>query len=227
MPWARLLHLITAVGAVVGLALGYGFAIVDAYAPTAPVDPGLFDAGGPQSMAGRLGDFSVYFTIWSNALVALVFAVLAARPSRDGRVLRVLLFDALLMILISGIVYNAIIAPVIPPREGLDLVASTLQHTVVPLLALGAWLVVGPRGWLQRKLILPALAIPIAWVVLTLIRGAVIDAYPYGFLNVVDLGYLLALANVLVILAIGIALCVSLIGLDRLARRWSRTAAGA
>lgn len=227
MPAARLLHLLTALCALAGLALGYGFAVADAYPPAATVAPGLFDAGGPQSLAGRLADFSAYFTIWSNVLVAVVFGILAARPTRDGRVLRVLLFDALLMILVSGLVYNAIIAPAIPPREGLDLVATTLQHTIVPLLALGSWLVVGPRGWLRRGLILPALAIPIVWVVLTLIRGAIIDAYPYGFLNVVDLGYPLALANVLVILAIGIALCGALIGLDRLARRWARTPAGA
>lgn len=227
MPWARLLHLLTALCAGVGIALGFGFAIVDAYPPTVVVDPGLFDAGGSQSMAGRLADFSAYFTVWSNVLVMVVFAVLAVRPARDGRVLRVLLFDALLMILVSGIVYNAILAPAIPPREGLDLVATTLQHTIVPLLALGAWLIVGPRGWLRRGLILPALVIPIVWVVVTLVRGAIVDAYPYGFLNVVDLGYVLSLVNVLVILAIGVALCAGLIGLDRLARRWSRAPVGA
>lgn len=221
VPLARLLSALTALCAATGVALGYGMAIADAFSRQIAVEPGLFDAGGPQGLAGRVADYSAYFTVWSNILVAVVFAVLALRPGRGGHLVRVLLFDALLMILITGIVYNAVIAPALPPREGLDLVLSTLEHVVTPLAALGTWLLVGPRGWLGRSTILPTLYLPIGWVVLTLVRGAIIDAYPYGFLNVVALGYGMALLNVAVILAMGIALCIGLIGLDRLARRWS------
>ena len=66
--------------------------------------------------------------------------------------------------------------------------------------------VAAPRGWLDRRLIPPALVIPIIWIVLTLLRGAVVHAYPYGFINVVELGYAMALVNVLVIVALGIGM---------------------
>ncbi|MGI9116417.1 MAG: Pr6Pr family membrane protein [Gaiellales bacterium] len=218
-PFARALYALTALVAAVGTALAFGIA---GFGTTihAVGTPGLFDDAG-QDGVGRLADMASYFTEWSNVLVAIVFALLAVRTAGRGRLVRVLLFDALLMILISGLVYNAIIAPSVPARHGLDLLSTTLEHTVTPLLALAVWTVLGPRGWLTRSLILPTLVIPIAWVVATLIRGAIIDAYPYGFMNVVELGYPLALFNVLVILLIGIGLCVALVGVDRLARRWT------
>ena len=128
----------------------------------------------------------------------------------------------MLMIVVTGVVYNAILAPAGPAHHGVDLVATTLEHTVTPILAIVVWAWVGPRGWLERGLIPAALVIPIVWIAYSMARGAIVDAYPYGFMNVVHLGYPLAVVNLLVILLIGIALCFALVGVDRLARRWSR-----
>lgn len=218
-PVARILYAVTSLSAIVGTVLA--FAIAGLGTEIHRVDkPGLFDDFG-QDAIGRLADLAAYFTEWSNVLVAVVFALLAVRTAGRGRLIQVLLFDALLMIIVTGLVYNAILAPAMPPRHGWDLVSTTLAHTVTPLLAVIVWAAFGPRGWLRRGLILPALVIPIIWVILTLIRGAIIDAYPYGFINVVELGYAMALINVGVILLIGIAICFGLLGIDRLARRWT------
>ena len=216
---ARVLYGLTALSALVGALLAFSIGGLGTALHRSDT-PGLFSDYG-QSAAGRLADMASYFTEWSTVLVAVVFALLAVRTHGRGLLVRVLLFDALVMILISGLVYNAILAPAMEPRHGWDLAATTLEHTVTPLLALSVWVICGPRGWLSRGLILPALAIPIGWVAFTLIRGGIISAYPYGFLNVVDLGYPLVLAETGAIVLIGIALLVGLIGLDRLARRWT------
>lgn len=219
-PFARILYALTALSAFTGIAIAY--VIAGAGSVIVRVEtPGLFDDYG-QDAVGRLADLSSYFTEWSNLLVAIVFALLAIRTAGRGRLMQVLLFDALLMILVTGLIYNAILAPAMAPRHGWDLFSTTLAHTVTPLLALLSWALVGPRGWVRRELILPTLILPIVWLAYTLIRGAFTDAYPYGFINVVDLGYLMALINVGVILLIGIALCFALLGVDRLARRWTR-----
>lgn len=218
-PIARILFALTALSAAVGTLLAFGFELAGRYTTTA-IEPGLFQDRG-ESTLGRVSDLAMYFTEWSNVLVAIVFTVLAARTVGRSRLVHVLLFDALLMIIVTGLVYNAILAPSGPPRHGWDLASTTIEHTVTPLLAVLTWAAVGPRGWLHRRLIPPALLIPIVWVVLTLIRGAIIDAYPYGFINVVHLGYPMAIVNVLVILLLGIAICFALIGIDRLARRWT------
>ena len=218
-PVARILYAVTALSAAIGMVLalaisGFG---TDVHRVG---KPGLFDDYG-QNALGRLADLASYFTEWSNILVAIVFTLLAIRTADRGRLVQVLLFDALLMIIVTGLVYNAILAPAMAPRHGVDLLSTTLAHTVTPLLAVIVWAVFGPRGWLRRRLILPALVLPIIWVGFTLIRGAFINAYPYGFINVVELGYPMALINVGVILLIGIAICFALLGIDRLARRWT------
>ncbi|MGI9186196.1 MAG: Pr6Pr family membrane protein [Gaiellales bacterium] len=218
-PLARTLYALTALSAAVGTVLA--FAITGLGTEMHRIGkPGLFDDPG-QDALGRLADLAAYFTEWSNVLVAIVFALLAIRTADRGTLMRVLLFDALLMIIITGLVYNAVLAPALAPRHGWDLLTTMLEHTVTPLLAVIVWAAFGPREWLRRRLILPALVLPIVWVIFTLIRGAIIDAYPYGFINVVELGYAMALINVGVILLIGIAICFGLIGIDRLARRWT------
>ena len=212
---ARVLYALTALSAAAGLVLGIGIAIVGAY-PMKAVEPGLFQSEGENAI-GRLADFAMYFTHWSNAIVAIAFALLAVR----GRAPRFLLLDALLMIIVTGLVYNAILAPNGPSPHGWDLVVNALVHQITPVLAVVVWAACGPRDQLDRRLIPSALVIPIVWIILTLLRGAVIDAYPYGFINVVHLGYVMAIVNVLVIVLIGIAICFLLIGVDRIARRWS------
>ncbi len=218
-PFARLVHALTALSAIVGTVLAY---VLEAHGadPLRVTTPGLFHDS-TEAVVGRLADLTSYFTEWSNVLVAVMFLLLAIRTTGRGRLFRVLLFDSLLMITVTGLVYNIVLAPAMAPRHGIDLLTTTIEHTVTPLLAVVGWAIVGPRGWLHRRLILPALVLPIIWVIFTLIRGAVIDAYPYGFINVIDLGYPLALLNVFVILLIGIGICFALIGIDRLARRWT------
>ena len=217
--YARPLHALVAASAVVGIVLAFGNVLAGGSLEP-PVERGLFDFAA-ESMGGRMLDMASYFTEWSNVLVAVVFALLAIRVDGRGRLVRVLLLDALLMIVVTGVVYNAILAPAGPSHHGIDLVATTLEHVVTPVLAVVVWLWVGPRGWLERGLIPAALVIPVVWIVYSMLRGAVVDSYPYGFMNVVHLGYPLALIDLAVILLIGIALCFALIGLDRLARRWA------
>ena len=219
-PLARVFYGLTTLSAIAGTTLAFGLYGFGA-SGSPDTTPGMFDVYG-QNMAGRLADTVSYFTTWSNVLVAIVFALLAVRTTRRGQTFHVVLFSALLMIFVAGLVYNAILAPSGVPKHGWDLLTTTLEHTITPLLALFVWAIFGPRDWLSRQLILPALVIPIVWVVFTIIRGAVVNAYPYGFLNVVKLGYPMALLNAVGVLVVGVAICFLLIGIDRLARRWSR-----
>ena len=218
-PLARILYALTALSAFTGITIGYVY-IWQKGALLTLDTPGLFDDDG-QNAVGRLADLSSYFTQWSNVLVVIVFTLLAIRTVGRGRLMQVLLFTALLMIVNTGLIYNAIIAPAIEPRYGWDLLSTTLVHTVTPLLVLLSWVLVGPRGWVRRELILPTLILPSVWLVYTLMRGAVTDAYPYGFVNASELGYPPVLGINAVIMLGGIALCFLLIGIDRLARRWT------
>lgn len=136
----------------------------------------------------RLMDLFSYFTIWSQLVVGIVALLLFLKPDRDGKWLRIGLIDAVLMITVTGVVYNLLLGPNYPP-QGLNQISSPLQHTVTPILMVLTFLVVGPRGWFNKNTVLKALGLPVVYVIYTLIRGVLIDAYPYDFFDVVTYGY--------------------------------------
>ena len=125
-----------------------------------------------------------------------------------------LLLDALLMITITTVVYWLVLAPT-DTWQGWSLLTSPLQHAVVGLLAVVGWIAVGPRGLLTIDLLPKALVVPLIWIALTLIRGAVIDAYPYPFTDVATLGYPGVLVRLAVILVVGLLIAAGYSALDR------------
>lgn len=225
---ARAWHTATASVAWAGLALQLVLSAGGVYpsTQTVPSQLGLGNAAGLDGAVGRTLDFLSYFTIWSNVVVAVVATLLAVRPDRDGRLLRVLHLDALLMITITGLVYAVVLAPT-AHLTGWQVPANALIHQVTPLVTLVAWLVVGPRGWIAWRTVPEALVLPVVWLGWTLLRGAVIGAYPYPFVDVVRLGYGRVLVNVVAITLLGVVLGAVLLGIDRLlSRRRAATAPG-
>lgn len=191
-----------------------------------PPEPGLYgDTGdGAYGVLQRVVDTFSYFTIWSNIVVA-VTATLLARGS-DGPRTRVLMLDALLMITVTAIVYQVLLAPSIDV-QGWSLFTDPVLHVITPLLTLLVWGWVGPRGWLTVRLLPLSLVVPLLWVVWMLARGAVIDAYPYAFVAVNERGYPAALATIGAILVFGLVVAGVLTGVERvLSRRRGAAAAG-
>ena len=223
-PIARILYLLVALSAGSGLVIAFLIAALDAHPPPLPpIEPTLFGIGTPgwDGAPGRLADLASYFTEWSNIIVCVVFLLLAIRPHHRGTVFRVLLIDALLMILITGVVYLTVIAPNTPPRDGWNLASSIFQHYLTPLLTLLAWAIVGPRGWFSWRLIPLVLIIPLSWAAFTLIRGVIIHVYPYAFVDVPTLGYPMVILNIIGITMLGVVIYAGLLGIDRFAPRWT------
>ncbi len=174
--------------------------------------------GNPAGAAGalpRIIDFLSYFTIWSNIIVAVVLTVLARTPTRDTPLLRVLRLDALLMIVITGLVYAVVLAPTISLR-GWEVLANAFIHILTPIVTVVVWVVAGPRGWIRWSTIATAMILPVVWLAYTLLRGAVIGAYPYPFIDVVRLGYGQVAVNIVGVAVLGIVLGSALLGIDRL-----------
>ena len=84
-----------------------------------------------------------------------------------------------------------------------------------PILTLLVWLLAGPRGLLTARTIAPALVLPLVWAVVALVRGAVVGAYPYPFLDVAKNGLASVLAFIAVILVVAVVLAFGLLALDR------------
>lgn len=167
-------------------------------------------AGAPE----RLIDLFSYFTIWSQIMVGVVMTLLYLNPARDGKLFRVFRIDSILMITVTGVVYNLLLGPNYPP-QGLNQISSPIQHTVTPLLTVLIFLIAGPRGWFSLKNVAKALVVPIIYVFYSLFRGAIIDKYPYDFFDVVSFGYAYVLVFVLGILFASIIVAGIYWGIDK------------
>ncbi len=127
-----------------------------------------------------------YFTIQANFLVAVsAWAILTRRTT--GRLFRVLRLTSLVGISVTGVV-AAIALPPSATYTLANLVCDRMLHIVVPVLAFVGWIVFGPRGAITRGDLLPALAWPVLWLVVTLTLAPVVRWYPYPFLDVGRLG---------------------------------------
>lgn len=200
-----------------GVALSFTLDLFHVY-PTTETNPNMI-AFTDASALDRIVDLASYFTIWSNAIAAFVLTQLALGRWKGTERERVLRADSVLMMSVTGIVYSYLLAG---ERElqGLQHVTNAIQHYWGPVLVVATWAIFGPRGWFKPSHIATAFAIPIAWLLYSLVRGAVIDAYPYPFLDVLEYGYGAVLTTIAMIIAFGMVLAALFLGLDRLLSRY-------
>lgn len=167
--------------------------IFDVYPRDSGHWPGLYGHSA-HGMAGawqRFIEGMSYFTMVSNIVVAVVFGLLAAGVRKTAW--RVALVNtALLMITITSLVFLVAILPFLHLR-GLALLTSPWQHVVVPAAVWIVWALWGPRdffgGFSRGHILLRTYMIPWLWAAWMLGYGAVTHYYPYGFVNVNQLGY--------------------------------------
>ncbi len=216
----RLAFGLTVLLAIFGLALNVVITALGTY-PSEQVKPTIYGYDNPDGLAGvvgRLLDFASYFTILSNVVVIVVLFALWRGRIGPTPVWRALRMDSLLMITVTGLIFAIVLAPE-AKLQGLEYVTNTIEHYITPALTVITFLIWGPRGWFRLTTVFTALILPLLWVAYSLARGAVIDAYPYGFLDVATLGWGKALVNIGGVLVLGIVLGLVYLGLDRLLSR--------
>ena len=152
-----------------------------------------------------------YFTIQTNIIVAVCYSVLLLKRSSGwGRFFsrQQTLAAVTVYIVIVGLIYNTILRFLWAP-EGLQKVVDELLHSIIPLMAIAAWLAFAAKDQLQWKNIFAWLIYPFAYIFYVLIRGSISGFYPYPFINTRQLGL-----NKVVVNAVGIAfvfICMSLL----------------
>ena len=182
MDRARLWHAATAACVLAGVALSVVTAV--------RAHDGAFSS----ATARGLNTF-VFFTVQSNLLVGWCALLLAVRPRRTSPGFAVLRHTSLVAITVTGVVYHVALSGLLE-LDGLARAGDQLVHTVVPVLAVGGWLLFGPRC-LDPCSARLALCFPVAWLAFTLVRGAVVPFYPYPFVDVAALGYAAVALNCL------------------------------
>lgn len=205
---SRIWHLLIAVDVVIALGLQLMLIL------TGGPDPNTGDTVASVGIGTRMIQTLSFFTIQSNILVLIVAVTLVINPDRDGRIWRVFRLDALLGITITGLVFDLILIHYVHPT-GWQLVATIGFHYIAPWATLLGWLLFGPRPRIDRVTMVWAFLWPLAWIAYTFIRGAVVDWYPYPFLDATEIGYGAAIRNTLIIVVIAVVLVFVFKALDR------------
>ena len=147
-----------------------------------------------------------FFTIQSNALVCATSWGLVLRPQRAGMLWRVLRIDAIAGIAVTGLVYSIALSG-LQQLHGWARFCDNVFHYIVPIATVGGWLLLGPRGRVDRQSVQLGLIWPLLWFGYTLVHGAISDWYPYHFIDVGKIGYPQALLNAfLVMILLGMVL---------------------
>ncbi|WP_328300011.1 Pr6Pr family membrane protein [Streptomyces sp. NBC_00435] len=171
-----------------------------------------------------------FFTIWTNILVAVVFALSAVRAHRrEPDVAPLWRGGVLLFILITGLVFHLVLANPSSPfnvvedlaeLSGAKAVANQLLHTVTPIGAVLDFLLLTTPRTLHPRYAAQWLAYPLLYVAFALARGALLSPdvpsrYTYPFIDAAQYGYARVALNALVLGAAFYALGLALVLADR------------
>lgn len=133
------------------------------------------------------GEYFSYFTIQSsliNIVVFLVGGVMALRMKSDTVLYTMIRMSTVGFAVVTAGVFNLLLrnVPYVGPYEGL-LWPNEIIHVWVPIFIVLDWLLSPGRPALPWRALGVAVIYPLAWLAYTLIRGAILDFYPYPFLN--------------------------------------------
>ena len=161
----------------------------------------------------RIFGFFSYFTIWSNIVVVIV-GLSVWRKRTTYKYFQTLVAAGLIMITVTGLVYNLVLLPAFPPK-GWYWLTSTLMHVIAPIFYNYLWFTRGPRGAIAKSHSLQILGISIIYLCYTLVRGLAIKQWPYKFLDLTSEGLLMWIIGVSIIFGFGFALIAMYSKIDR------------
>ena len=135
-------------------------------------------------------NFFSYFTVLMNVIVALALTGPALLPNSalgrwtasEGVRAAVAMYIA-----VVGLTYHFLLSHVWDP-QGWLFVANGLLHYVMPIAFVIDWLAFTPKGRLRWLDAVKWLALPLVYVVWTLIHGYASNWWPYWFMDVPTLG---------------------------------------
>jgi len=174
-------------------------------------------------------DFFVHFTNLSNYIcIGIMFAELiqTVKKKEDSytTVLPTLKFMGVLMILLTFIVFNFLLAPTREMYLNFK-VASIVFHVILPIMYVADWFLFYERGKVKAYMPLLSISVPIVYVVFIYIRAWILEfnaeipyIYPYFFLNLDTQGVAGVLKWVGILLAAFIVVGFIFFGLDRLVK---------
>lgn len=153
-------------------------------------------------------NFFSYFTIESNILAVVTFllSALFLFAGKKSKSLDFFRGATTFFMVVTGIVFAVLLSGI----EGIVLTAAPwdniVLHYLIPIAIVIDWIVDGPSAKLSYRKTLIWLVFPVTYVVYSLIRGPIVNWYPYPFLNPANGGYGQVLVTSIIIMVGGVIL---------------------
>ncbi|NUR69950.1 MAG: Pr6Pr family membrane protein [Hamadaea sp.] len=129
------------------------------------------------------GNFFSYFTIQSNLIGAAVLGVGAIRPRLDSPRWDSIRGAATTYLFTTGVVF-ALLLSNLAAQVGTTMPwVNSVLHQISPVVIFLDWLIRPPRNQVTLPSAWLWLIYPMLWLVYALIRGGIVDWYPYPFVD--------------------------------------------
>ena len=129
-------------------------------------------------------NFFSFFTILSNLLATGVLYWFAAHRQHSATpTMEWIRGAAVTYMAVTGVVYGLLLSGYTSELQTALPWVNNLVHRIMPLVLVIDWLLNPPSFRFTRPAIPGWLVFPLLWLIYTLIRGPIVDWYPYPFLN--------------------------------------------
>jgi len=129
-------------------------------------------------------NFFSLFTVLSNGAAVVMLTMLASRPGRDDSSGFAAFRGAVTVYMsVTGLVYAFILTTSATDVGLTEPWVDWVLHIVGPLAVVADWFVHRPAAAVGRRSVFYWLAFPVAYLVYTLVRGQIVDWYPYPILD--------------------------------------------
>jgi hypothetical protein len=141
------------------------------------------------SLVGALAFLFTFFTVLTNTMMALCYVAALTRWSWlgwwDRPFARGLTAGSIVMVS----VYYIFFLSGLEAHAGIDQLLNIYMHYLAPWLFVLWWLLTPEHGTLRIADVPKMLVYPLVYVIVVMLRGALVHEYPYPILNVDKLGY--------------------------------------
>ena len=133
----------------------------------------------------NFGNFFSFFTIQSNvfAQIMLLVSAVALYVGKTSQTLQYFRGASTLYMVITGVIFAVLLSGYDPRLLTAVPIDNTILHYIMPVVMVIDWLVDPPAKRLSFTRSLVWILYPLVYLVYTLIRGPIVDWYPYPFLN--------------------------------------------
>jgi hypothetical protein len=167
-------------------------------------------------------NFFFYFTILSNIMVVILFAgkLFFGKGKAAGFFSNPVLQGAVTVyITVTGLIFFFLLRTVFK-STGPDFdIANSVLHNVIPAAVFLYWLLFMRKSDYRVVHVLYWLIFPLFYLVITLVRGAFLQWYPYPFVDVAKYGYPQVFLTSAVMTVFFAAIGLVLVGLSKIGKR--------